>query len=206
MNFNKKLAAAAATAACIFAAGPAQADYLFSGSGASGNLTLGAEPWLFNADGGAGGGRPGNNWGSPGVGAGITPYSHTDAALGFDITFTGGSGFLAGSVATGNGAGCAGSTFGGTTFCTIGSTNNIWIATEIDDFTIAFRAQDPSFALTTGQDYFVNIFFAGDTPTSFTGRWITSFDPNPNDVPEPATLSLIAAALATLAFTRRKAI
>ncbi|HSV55158.1 MAG TPA: PEP-CTERM sorting domain-containing protein [Burkholderiaceae bacterium] len=204
MRLNYKISSALAAIAFAVCAAPAQADYVFSGAGMSGNLAPGVESWSFNFDGGAAAGSPGNNWGSPGVGAGLRPYSRAEAAYGFDITFVGGSGFLAGSVATGNGAACAGSTFGGTTFCTISDTN-IWIATVVDANTIAFRAQDESFVLETGQNYFVNIFFAGATPTSFSGRWLTEFSPDPGTVPEPGTLALLGLAAAALALTRRKA-
>lgn len=196
----KSIAAVAAIAA--FAASPAQADYLFSGSGGSGFLTGTAEGWQFNADGGAAQGSPGNNWGSPGVGAGITNYGRTDTAYGFDITFLDGGAILPGSIATGNAAACAGSTFGGTTFCSLGSQNVIWEAFAIGDHTINFRAQDPLFTLAAGQSYFVNIFFQGDTPTMFEGRWVTDF--SPSAVPEPSALALLALGLAGLALSRRK--
>jgi hypothetical protein len=198
----KALALAAAVAGAFLVA-PAHADYVFSGSGTSGNLFPGVEPWVFNADGGAAAGSPGNNWGSPGVNEGITAYSHADAAFGFDITFTGGGTILPGSVTIGNNAGCGGGTSGGTTFCTISPTN-IWIATQTGASSLAFRAQDPSFFLTTGQSYFVNIFFAGETPTSFTGRWLTDFTPTPVPVPEPASMALFGAGLLGLGLARRR--
>jgi hypothetical protein len=101
------------------------------------------------------------------------------------ITFNGAT-INADSITVGNNAGCARTTSGGTTFCTIASTN-VWEAFLTAPDTIEFRAQEASFFLTQGQDYFVNIFFEGTRPTSFTGRWLTEFSPNPNpvDVPEP---------------------
>lgn len=191
--------ALAAVAAGAMMAAPAQADYLFSGAGASGNLFPGVEPWSFNFN--TSGGI--NNWGSPGVGAGTTTYSHDAPAFGFDITFEGGGTILPGSIEIGNSAGCQGSTSGGTTFCTIGP-QNIWIATQVGPSSIAFRAQDDSFDLVEGQPYFVNIMFEGETPTSFTGRWVTTFSPDPVTVPEPGSLALFGTALAFVLARRRR--
>jgi len=159
----------------------AHADFIFSGSGSSGNFTgQASEPWSVNF---TFAGQ--NNWGSPGVGAGTTPYLEAQAAFGMDLTFHGAGPIDAQSVSIGNGANCAGTTTGGTTFCTIGPPNDIWIATLTGPDSIAFRAQNPTFFLNPGQDYFVNLFFTGAAPTSFDGVWLTEFSPTPPGVPGP---------------------
>ncbi|MEO7071716.1 MAG: PEP-CTERM sorting domain-containing protein [Rhodanobacter sp.] len=182
----------------------AHADYVFSGSGNSGTLNSGSEPWVFNNDGGAASTGYLDNWGSPGVGAGTASYSRPDSVYGMSITFTGGGTINAPSIAIGNTSACAGSTTGGTTFCTIGSSNDVWEAFLTGPDTIEFRAQDASFFLTQGQSYFVNIFFDGMAATSFTGRWLTSFSPDPTGVPEPGSVALFGAGLLGLGLLLRR--
>lgn len=160
--------------------GIAYGDIIISGTGSSGNLDAAGGPWSFNADGGVAVTDYLNDWGSPGVGASVTPYADTTTAFGMEITFTGGGTLDAAAVGIGNSAGCVGSTSGGTTFCTLSPTD-IWEAFITGPDTIEFLAQDPSFDLLSGQNYFVNIFFDGATPTGFTGAWLTSFDPTPGE-------------------------
>ena len=158
----------------------ARADFIFSGSGSSGNFTgQASEPWSVNFT-----FAGENNWGSPGVGAGITPYLEGQAAFGMDLNFHGAGPLDAQSISIGNGANCTGTTTGGTTFCTV-SPIDIWIATQTGPDSIAFRAQNPTFDLTPGQRYFVNVFFTGAAPTSFDGVWLTEFSPTPTS-PAPS--------------------
>lgn len=172
--------------------GTAHADYTFSGSGSNGTLVGSDEIWYFNADGGAAATGYLNDWGSPGVGFGTVSYDESLPAFGMTITFSGGGTVDPASIVIGNGAACAGDTSGGTTFCNT-DTDDIWEAFQTGPDTIEFLAQNPSFDMTAGQYYFVNIFFDGDTPTSFTGAWLTNFTPSPT--PEPASLLLLGTGL-----------
>ena len=168
----------------LVAAPAAHADYVFSGSGTSGQLDGSSESWTINADGGAASTGYLDNWGSPGVGSGTAGYSQADQAYGMSLTFSGGGAINANAITVGNGASCSGSTGGGSTFCTISPTD-IWEAFLVNPYTIEFRAQDPNFFLSQGQSYFVNVFFDGSAPTSFTGKWLTQFSPGPGTVPVP---------------------
>jgi hypothetical protein len=198
----KKLGIASLTLALVAAMLPAaaRADFAFAGSGASGTLTSPSETWVFNGDGGAATTGYLNNWGSPGVDRGLVGYGESSPAYGFEITFSGGGAIDPASVATGNGADCAGTTSGGTTFCT---DSDIWQAFLTGPDTIEFLAQNPGFDLPAGQTYFVNIFFDGTTPTSFTGAWLTSFTPTPGATPEPSALLLLGSGLVSIAGARR---
>jgi hypothetical protein len=188
-------------------AAPANANYIFSGSGTSGNFTgQAAEPWSLNFT------SPFDNWGSPGVGAGITPYLQPDSAYGMDITFSGVGPINAASIDIGNTSACIGSGGGGTTFCNAPfGANGFWQAFLTGENSISFRAQNVGQILEQGESFFVNVFFVGSTQPrdfAFRGVWLTEFAPNPT--PVPGILPLIATALGLLQFSlwrkkRRKA-
>ncbi len=186
-------------------ASPANADYMFSGSGTSGNFVGdAAEPWSLNFI------APFDNWGSPGVGAGLTSYLEADSAFGLDLVFSGVGAIDPASITIGNSSACVGSGGGGTTFCgePFDSTG-FWEAFLTGPDSISFRAQNVSQILDQGEDYFVNVFFTGSTsPTdfSFEGKWITDFSPDPTPTPVPGILPLIAAGLGLLQLSlwRRK--
>lgn len=174
---------------------PASADYIFSGSGPSGTFTgQAAEPWILNNT------TPFDNWGSPGVGAGITPYLEADSAFGLDLTFFGVSPIDPASIALGNVSSCVGSGGGGTTFCGAPfNSTGFWQAFLTGPNSISFRAQNVSQILDQGENYFVNVFFSQSTQPrdfSFQGKWLTEFAPNPT--PLPGILPLIATALGLL--------
>lgn len=176
-------------------AGTASADIAFSGSANSGTLASATETWQFNANGGAT--TPGNlnNWGSPGVGLSVATYGEATPAYGLSLTFSGGSAIDVATLLAGNTTACVGSTSGETTFCSVSPTT-LWKAFQTGPDTIDFLAQSLTADLTSGQQYFVNVFFNGATPSSFTGAWLTSFSTNPPaSAPEPSSMLLLATAL-----------
>jgi hypothetical protein len=179
---------------------PASADYIFSGSGTSGVFTgQAAEPWSLNFT------PPFDNWGSPGVGAGLASYLEPDSAFGLDLTFFGVGPIDEPSISLGNTSACIGSGGGGTTFC--GSpfdSTGFWQAFLTGSNSISFRAQNLGQILDQGENFFVNVFFVGDTQPrdfSFEGKWVTEFAPNPNPTPVPGALSLLAAGFGVLQFS-----
>jgi hypothetical protein len=132
------------------------------------------------------------DWGIPGVSAGTTPYWGTVPAYGLMVSFTDTGTIDSNSILIGNGAGCVGSTSGGTTFCTIGP-EDIWKAFKTSPTSIEFLAQDPTFFLNPGQSFFVNVFFGPDPPNpTATFSFIDSFSPIPTSaVPEPSTWAMM---------------
>jgi hypothetical protein len=186
-----------AAAAIGIAAGPASANYIFSGTGTSGTLASATETWVLGCVSACPSGTTG--WGSPGVSLSVTQYGEAQTAIDFEIHFIGAT-INTAQIAIGAGAGCAGTESGGTTFCDA-SDGIAWTANLVDASTIHFV--DPTgTGLTTGQLYFVNIFLNNSvtgaplTSVDFTGAWSTA--------PEPTTLALLGIALAGVGFARRR--
>jgi hypothetical protein len=185
--------------------GTAQADYQFCPttgdvcSTATGALVGATETYTYDFDFQFGGTTP--DWGSPGVSAGETTYGESMPALGMIINFNDGT-IDPSQITIGNAANCAGTTTGGTTFCTSGPTD-IWEAFQTSASSMEFLAQDPSFFLSEGQDYFVNIFFTSTSvlPTSFTGEWLTELTA---PTPEPGTLAMLGVGLVGVILAKRR--
>ena len=162
-----------------FAAAPAFADIAFSGSWSSpGNLTGNIAPgvsWAANA-----GALP--SWGTPGSGLGVLAWPTADHVTDFHIAFNLPVGV---DVIFQQAAGCGGGDSGGTTFCS-SPFSTPWTAVSDGPDAISFYAPAGTF-MTSGDSYFVNIFFTGDVrEASFEGSW---------SVPEPTSLALLGLGL-----------
>jgi hypothetical protein len=199
MRVSRWTIAFAATLALGFGAATssARADEVLTGDPGPTYYPVGGYSSYFNYDWSYGGSQ--QDWGIPGVDAGTTPYLGSSPAYGLTLTFTGEAPISASSIAIGNGAACAGSTGGGTTFCTISPTD-IWEAFLVGPDTIEFLAQNSAYYLLPGQYFFVNVFFNqtgyGPDPASVTMTFDPTFSPTPT--PVPAALPLLASGLAGL--------
>lgn len=197
MDIARLLQTAAVTIALGLSSASAYANYVFTGSGSSGNFVgQASEPWTLNYS-----GAPPNNWGSPGVGAGTTPYLENDSAFGLDLTFSGVGPLDPAQIVIGNAAECSGGGGGGTTMCNspFFTSSSIWQAFLTGTNSISFRAQNLSQVLDKGEQFFVNVFFTDRTPPtnfSFTGVWITEFSPTPGQTPIPGAALLMGSVLA----------
>jgi hypothetical protein len=166
----------------------------FSGSGANGTIQTG-QPFAYNFDNGVF--EP--DWGIPGVGGGTAIWNGPNVGS-FEITFNLPSGIVIdpAQVLVGQTGDCVGGAAGGTAFCAQPYTSP-WIATLIGTNTIMFTATPGNF-LTTGDPFFVNIFFSGGNPSgaAFSGSFTTV-------VPEPSSILLFGSGiLGVTAILRRR--
>jgi hypothetical protein len=159
----------------------------------------GSAAGIFDADRAPCGNGTQEDWGIPGVGRGTIAYSGTVPAYGFEVSFAGVGDIDANSIAIGNAAGCIGSTGGGTTFCTIGSPNDIWEAFQTGPKSIDFLAQNSNFFLSPGQQFFVNVFFTAD-PMGATFQFIDTFSPNLASTPLPSTWLMLLCGMMLLGY------
>lgn len=165
----------------------------FSGSGSSGTIQTG-QPFAYDFDGGVV--EP--DWGIPGIGAGIATWNGPTVDA-FQITFDLPPGVVIdpAMVSLGQSGDCVGGAAGGTAFCAQPYTSP-WIANLVGDNTIMFIATQGNL-LTTGDPFFVNIFFTGGDPNGadFSGAFTV--------VPEPSGFILLGTGILGLAtYLRRR--
>jgi PEP-CTERM motif len=170
---------------------PAFADNIsFSGSGMSGTIAPG-QPFAYNFDGAAF--EP--DWGVPGVGGGLATWNGPTIG-GFTITFDLPAGVSIDAADIGTN--CNGGATSGTVFCA-SPYDQPWDVTALSGNSITFTAQqNGGDLLTNGDQFFINIFFAGGDPNgaSFTGNWAV--------VPEPGSMVLFGSAVLGLAGVLRR--
>lgn len=166
----------------------------FSGSGSSGTLQTG-QPFAYDFDGGAF--QP--DFGVPGIGAGLATWEGPTVGQ-FEITFDlpAGVEIDPAMVALGQTGDCVGGAAGGTAFCAQPYTQP-WTAQLIGANQLIFTATAGNY-LTTGDPFFLNIFFTGGDPSgaSFSGAFTAT-------TPEPSSILLFGSGLlGAVTFMRRR--
>ncbi len=161
-------------------------SFQFSGSGLNGFLQTG-QAFAYNGDGGVL--EP--DWGIPGLNLGTDFWTGPTVSQ-FMVTFNLPAGIIIdpAQVLVGNGANCGGTTTGGTTFCA-DPYSAPWKAALIGNNGIMFTSSRD--LLTSGDDFFVNIFFSGGDPSgaAFSGEFSTP-------VSEPSNPMLLGSGLLAL--------
>jgi hypothetical protein len=184
-------------AICLMALLPTLAlagDIPFSGSGSDGTLQTG-QPFAYDFDNGVF--EP--DFGIPGVGNGLATWEGPTVTS-FEIIFNLPAGVVIdpAMVEQGQTGDCVGGPAGGTAFCAQPYTTP-WTAQLIGTNELVFTAT-PGNYLTSGDPFFLNIFFSGGDPNgaSFSGAFSYS-------TPEPSSILLLGSGLlGTVTFLRRR--
>jgi len=178
---------------------PAFADIPFSSSGGGTGTVAPGVSFSYDFDCSGGVCPTEADWGIPGVGAGL--LSWPDGGISdLELTFAlGSSTFIdPAQIGVGISVGCpTGSSYGGTIMCVDTSSGWAqWTASLISSNSIAFYAP-PGGNLTSGESFFVNVFFGGADPygAAFSGTWTT---------PEAGTMLLLGTGLLGLAGLKKR--
>jgi len=177
-------------AAFMFGALSASAEtLLFSGSGSSGTLPTG-EAWAIIADPTL---RDVPTWGVPGLGQGNASYGGPDALIEFSVTFTN----LPVGITIDETPDPT--PLGYDDYTRFQGLNGVyWNIAYTGTNTVTFFAPGNGSGIQAGQQFFVNVAFAGGalTTVAFTGTETT--------IPEPSTFALLGAGLGVAGLIGRK--